>query len=50
VADLVALGMQAVGPGSIREIPREEGTEIRAYEVIKDVPIAHITRISSWRP
>jgi P4 family phage/plasmid primase-like protien len=43
VADLVALGMQAVGPGSIREIPREDGTETRAYEVIKDLPIAHIT-------
>jgi hypothetical protein len=35
--------MQAVGPGSIREIPREDGTETRAYEVIKDLPIAHIT-------
>lgn len=43
VADLVAMGMQAVGPSSIREISREEGTEIRSYEVVKDVPIATIT-------
>ncbi len=43
IADLVALGMQAVGPGSIREIPREEGSELRSYEVIKDLPIATIT-------
>lgn len=43
VADLVALGMQAVGPNSIREISREDGAEIRAYEIIKDLPIARIT-------
>lgn len=44
VADLVALGMQAVGPNSVREIFREEGTEIRAYEIVRDMPIAHITK------
>lgn len=41
VADLVAKGMQAVGPGSIREF---EGGELRTYEVVKDVPIAAITK------
>jgi P4 family phage/plasmid primase-like protien len=44
VADLVAMGMQAVGPNSVREITREEGSEIRAYEIIKNVPIAHVTK------
>lgn len=41
VADLVGLGMQAVGPGSIRAFP---GGELRAYEVVKDVPITSITK------
>jgi len=44
VADLVAQGMQAVGPNSIREISREEGSEIRTYEIIKNVPIAQVTK------
>jgi P4 family phage/plasmid primase-like protien len=41
VADLVAKGMQAVGPGSIRAFP---AGELRAYEVVKDVPIASISK------
>lgn len=44
IADLVSTGMQAVGPNSIREISRESGTEERAYEVIKDIPITKITK------
>lgn len=41
VADLVAAGMQAVGPGCIRAFP---GGELRSYEVVKDVPIASISK------
>ncbi len=42
VADLVALGMQAVGPGSVRYFPEREVHD-GIYEVIKDVPIAEIS-------
>ncbi len=42
IADLVALGMQAVGPGSVRYFPDDE-EKLRSYEVIRDLPIAEIT-------
>jgi len=47
VADLVAQGMQAVGPNSVREITREEGSEIRAYENHQRSANSHNTKISS---
>jgi len=42
VADLVAQGMQAVGPTSVRHFPGEE-EEYRSYQVINDIPITKIT-------
>ncbi|MFB3764843.1 MAG: phage/plasmid primase, P4 family [Methanotrichaceae archaeon] len=44
VADLIAAkAAQAVGPNSIREFDKNHSPEIRAYEIIKDLPIVTIS-------
>lgn len=43
VADLSSDGMQTVGPNSVRYFPGEE-EEYRSYQVINNIPIAHITK------
>jgi P4 family phage/plasmid primase-like protien len=43
VADLSYTGMQTVGPGSVRYFPGEE-EEYRSYQIINNIPIAHITK------
>lgn len=42
VADLSSDGMQTVGPNSVRYFPGEE--EYRSYQIINNIPIAHITK------
>ena len=43
VADLASIGMQCVGPTSIRYFPGEP-EEFRSYQVISDIPITTITK------